>query len=255
MRIRPAAAAGSFYPADPNELAATVDRLLDAVPMVAGPRPAALIVPHAGYRYSGPIAASGYAVLRRAAADLRRVLLLGPAHFVPLSGMAQSDADAWVTPLGEVPVERASGLTGSAEAHAREHALEVQLPFLQRALPDAVAMPLAVGTSQPEEVADEIARLASSDTLIVVSTDLSHYQDADTARRLDRRTADAIVRADPAAIQPADDCGASPLRGLLAWCARHAYQITELDLRTSADTAGSRLRVVGYGAFRCDRRS
>jgi AmmeMemoRadiSam system protein B len=251
MRVRPAAVAGSFYPADAGELAATVDGLLSAVPAAAAPLPIALLVPHAGYVYSGPVAATAYARLRGARGHLRRVVLLGPAHFVPLRGVAQPQADRWATPLGELPVERVAGLPVSDEPHAPEHALEVQLPFVQRLLGDGVTvLPVAVGRAEPAEVADRLDELCGApDTILVVSTDLSHYADADTARRLDRRTADAILARDPAAIRLSDACGAFALRGLLDWCVRHGHRLSELDLRASADTAGERSRVVGYGAF------
>lgn len=255
MRIRPPAVAGSFYPADPAELAATVDALLAAAPAPApaGPPPTVLVVPHAGYPYSGPVAATAYARVSGArVGGPRRVVLLGPAHFVPLDGMAQSGAEQWGTPLGTVPVERVPRVPVADEPHAPEHALEVQLPFLQRVLGAGFAIvPVAVGRTEPAEVADLIDAVADGgrETLVVVSTDLSHYADLATARRLDRRTADAILANDAAGIGARDACGSYALRGLLTWCARRGHRLTELDLRTSADTAGGPERVVGYGAF------
>jgi MEMO1 family protein len=264
--VREPTAAGAFYDADPARLAATVDGLLDhAAPAVDGARPVALVVPHAGYVYSGPVAASAYAPLRPHAGALRRVVLLGPSHFVPVRGMAVPTAAVFATPLGEMEVDVAACLqaaAGSAEVavadgpHAQEHSLEVQLPFLQRLLDDqATVVPLAVGGASADAVADVLDLLAADgadDTLVVVSTDLSHYLDHDTATRHDRATARAVVRREPDAIGSRDACGAVPLRGLLAWALRRGLEATLLDLRTSGDTTGGRRQVVGYGAFRLD---
>ncbi len=266
-RTRRPAVAGLFYPAAPEELAATVDGLLSAardasasVPEAApGHHPPpirALIVPHAGYVYSGPVAASGYAALR--AQDVeppRRVVLLGPSHYVPLDGMACAAADRWRTPLGEVEVERAPGIPPDDRPHADEHALEVQLPFLQRVAQPLgqrrlIVVPIAVGRTAAADVSDRLDALeATGPTVVVVSTDLSHYHDAATAARLDRRTAEAILSRDVHAIRPEDACGAWALRGLLDHSRRRGRSIQLLDLRTSADTAGGPERVVGYGAF------
>lgn len=260
---RRATAAGSFYPDGPEELARTVDRLLAAAaaarPDPGRPSPAAIIVPHAGYAYSGPVAASAYVALgvRRAA----RVVLLGPSHFVPLRGIAASEADAWRTPLGEVVVDAAlrsaaidAGTVADDRPHAFEHALEVQLPFLVRAVPgELTVLPLAVGEVRPVEVADLLDALVPAADLVVVSTDLSHYLDQATARRLDRRTAQAVVARDPSAIGDGAACGIFALLGILAFAGRHDVAVRILDLRTSADTAGDASRVVGYGAFAMSR--
>jgi AmmeMemoRadiSam system protein B len=192
-------------------------------------------------------------------------VLLGPSHFVPVRGMAVPTAAGFATPLGEVPVDVATCLqiaaTSAAVAvadgpHAQEHSLEVQLPFLQRLLAaHTPVVPVVVGGASPDAVAAVLDLLApdhGGDTLVVVSTDLSHYLDHDTATRHDRATADAVVRGDPDAIGSRDACGAVPLRGLLTWAGRHSLEATLLDLRTSADTAGGKARVVGYGAFRLD---
>jgi AmmeMemoRadiSam system protein B len=210
----------------------------------------ALVAPHAGYVYSGPVAASAFALLPRAA----RVVLLGPSHFVPLTGLAVSGADAWATPLGEVPVagdlrERAlaAGAVVDDEPHAPDHALEVELPFLQRACPDALeVLPIAVGRTEPAVVAELIAAL---DALVVVSTDLSHYLDDSTAKRKDRATAEAVLARDPGGIGADAACGVFALRGLVEHARRADLEIELLDLRTSADTAGDPQSVVGYGAF------
>jgi AmmeMemoRadiSam system protein B len=247
--IRSPVAAGLFYPAEPGELASTVDRLLAGAD--EGPNGVVgLVAPHAGYVYSGPIAASAFVGAPPAA----RVLLLGPSHFVPLAGMAVSSADAWRTPLGDVSVAdglRSTALSAGAVVadapHARDHALEVELPFLQRACTDELeVLPVAVGRTEAGEVADLIEAL---DALVVVSTDLSHYLDHATARRLDRETADAVVACRPEGIREDRACGVFALRGLVEHARRRSLEIELLDLRTSADTAGDPSSVVGYGAF------
>ncbi|MFZ0161537.1 MAG: AmmeMemoRadiSam system protein B [Kineosporiaceae bacterium] len=256
MGTRPPAVAGHFYPRDVVALASTVDGLLDTAAASGAaapdaPLPWALMVPHAGYVYSGPVAASGYAALRGHCETLRRVVLLGPSHYVALEGMATAAATRWSTPLGEVAVERAPGVPADDRPHAADHALEVQLPFLQRLLPHGfTVVPIAVGRTAAEEVADLLALVrASLPGLVVVSSDLSHYHDAVTASRLDRRTASAVLDLDPAAIGSEDACGAWALRGLLVHARRRGSSVSMLDLRNSADTAGNPSRVVGYGAF------
>jgi MEMO1 family protein len=256
---RRAAVAGRFYPADPRQLAADVDGMLAAVARAAPPGPVGIIAPHAGYRYSGPIAATAYRHLALRQDAVRRVLLLGPDHFTGLPGMAVPSSAAFATPLGDIPLDSAAcALTASLPdvvvsdtRHAREHSLEVHLPFLQRSLyPDIPVIPVLVGLAAPSRVAHVIDMLWQDDsTTVVLSTDLSHYHDHATACRLDRRTADAIVRADPAAIGEGDACGRFPLRGLLELARRRKLRVQLLDLRTSADTAGDPSRVVGYGAF------
>jgi AmmeMemoRadiSam system protein B len=256
---RPCAVAGSFYPAEPDRLAADVDRMLAAVPEPAPPGPVAIIVPHAGYRYSGPVAASAYRQLVLRRASVRRVLVMGPDHFTGLRAVALPSWTAFATPLGEVSVDSetyalAAGLPGvvvSAAAHLREHALEVQLPFLLRTLgPEVSVVPILVGEVRVRRVADLIDVLWPDDsTAVVLSTDLSHYHDQPTARLLDQRTADGIVRTDPEAIGDRAACGRFPLRGLLELARRRGLSVRLLDLRTSADTAGEPSRVVGYGAF------
>jgi AmmeMemoRadiSam system protein B len=248
MSTRRPAVAGLFYPADPDELAATVDRLLRAAP--AGDcAPKAIVVPHAGYIYSGAIAASAYA---RVPPTVTRVVLLGPAHRVALDGIARPSVDAFRTPLGEVLLETAAipGVIVDDRAHFEEHSLEVQLPFLQRVLDSFTLLPLLVGRAAPEAVAAVIdAVWGDAETLIVVSTDLSHYETYEVANERDRVTAAAVVECRPDAIAPLDACGAYPLCGLLT-AARHHDLVPELvDLRNSGDTAGRRGRVVGYGAF------
>ena len=253
--IRRAVAAGSFYPADPATLARTVDGLLARAPTGKAPTPRALVVPHAGYRYSGPVASTAYALVR---GDVRSIALVGPAHFVPLHGSAVSAADVWETPLGGVAIDpdlrevtTGAGALVDDRPHRSEHALEVQLPFLQRILdPGFAVVPVAVGIGTPAQTADLLERLWEATELIVVSTDLSHYLGRAAAERLDRRTADAVVSRDPNAIDDGAACGIHALRGMAELARRRELQVRRLDLRTSADTGGGLdERVVGYGAF------
>jgi hypothetical protein len=257
-RVRPAAVAGRFYPADTRTLAAMVDDELAHAAAPTGPVPKALVVPHAGYVYSGPIAATGYRTLLPARDTIRRVVLIGPAHYVGVRGVAVSGVDAFVTPLGPVPVDaeaRARVLTlphvvVDDRAHAPEHSLEVHLPFLQRTLTEFTVLPLVVGGADARTVADVLDTVwGGPETLIVVSSDLSHYLDHERAARRDRATADAIVAGRGNDLLGDDACGAAALRGLLVAVAEHDLHGRLLDLRTSGDTAGDRDRVVGYGAF------
>jgi hypothetical protein len=258
-RLRQPAVAGTFYPDDPTTLADQIDALLDAAPAATTAPPKALVLPHAGYMYSGPIAATGYATLRGLREPVRRVVLLGPAHRVPVRGLATSSADAWVTPLGEVPIDvdaRAAacevpGVTVDDAAHAPEHSLEVHLPFLQRVLGDGFTLvPFVVGRAEPDGVAALLDRLwGGPETLIVASSDLSHYLDHATASVRDRHTASVIVDGRAGELAPEDACGAYPVRGLLVAGARHGLRPVLLDLRNSGDTTGPHDRVVGYGAF------
>lgn len=258
MQVRPAAVAGSFYPAEPHRLEAEVRAHLAAADAPGGARPKALVAPHAGYLYSGPVAGSAFRQLEPWRGAIERVILLGPSHFVPFAGLALPAACAFETPLGEVPVAadgavRVAGLSQvvvSDLPHAREHALEVELPFLQVALERFELVPLLIGEASPEEVAEVLDRLwGGAETLIVVSSDLSHYRDYATAAALDRATADAIVALDLDRIAAGDACGRNPLRGLLLAARRRGLAACELDLRSSGDTAGGRGQVVGYGAF------
>ena len=257
VRVRPPAVAGAFYPGDPAELAAAVDRALPAVPE-GEPAPKALIVPHAGYVYSGAIAGAAYARVVPLRDVIRRVVLLGPAHRMPVNGLAVSSAGAFATPLGVVEVDDAARrlvltlpqVRIDDAAHAREHSLEVHLPFLQRVLARFRILPLVVGHATPAVVSGVLDLVwGGPETLIVVSSDLSHYNDYDTATARDRRTAQAIVACAPERISPEDACGAYPVKGLLDAARRHGLTVRLLDLRNSGDTAGPRDEVVGYGAF------
>jgi len=256
---RPPAVAGLFYPDDPAELHAEVQRLLaaaggrDTLPSKA---PKALIVPHAGYVYSGPIAAQAYARLAGRCGHVSRVVLLGPAHRVALRGLALPATGAFETPLGAVPVDRdALALLADLpqvvideRAHAAEHSLEVHLPFLQQLLGTFSVVPLVVGAASIEDVSAVLERLWGDDaTLIVVSSDLSHYRSYEDAHRVDRDTLAAVLRLE-ARLTHDQACGATPVNGLLALAHRRGLRAELLDLRNSGDTAGDRRRVVGYAA-------
>lgn len=259
-RVRPAAVAGMFYPESAPALARNVTQLLATAPAakVAGLASAkAIVVPHAGYIYSGPIAAAIYAPLAARRGTIMRVVLLGPTHRVAIDGLALPGCAAFATPLGEVAVDPDAvaaiadlpQVGVSAAAHRDEHALEVQLPFLQTLFGDFSLLPLAVGRVSPGAVAQVIERLWGGDeTLIVVSSDLSHYLPYDNARRVDAQTAQHIVGLD-ATLDHSQACGATPLNGLLIAARAHGLQAHVIDLRNSGDTAGDRSRVVGYGAF------
>ena len=232
--VRAPAVAGSFYPADPSQLRETVARLLASA--AYGTPPKALIAPHAGYVYSGLVAASAFR--RVEDAPVSRVVLLGPSHFAPLRGR---------TPLGDVPIEEVS-LPQDRRAHAEEHSLEVELPFLQVALRSFTLVPLAVGDATPDEVAGVLEQLwGGAETLIVVSSDLSHYLAYSEAQRADAASAKEILAL--GRLTPDDACGAVPLNGLLLASKRRGLRPELIDLRNSGDTAGDKRRVVGYGAF------
>jgi AmmeMemoRadiSam system protein B len=255
--IREPAVAGMFYPGHAGELRAMVRELLDRAVATPGPAPKALISPHAGLAYSGPVAATAYARLRPFADRYSRVVLLGPGHRVALSGLALSGADAFRTPLGDVPLDREAiaALDDSQVAvlegpHTGEHSLEVQLPFLQVAIGDFSLVPIVVGEAAAEAVARVLDALwGGAETLIVVSSDLSHYLAHGPARVRDRATCDAIEHMRERRIANRDACGATPVRGLLVAAKRRGMRVETLDLRNSGDTAGSRDQVVGYGAW------
>jgi AmmeMemoRadiSam system protein B len=256
-KVRPAAVAGTFYPADPVELRLVIDSLLSRVATTAV-EPKAIVAPHAGYVYSGPIAASAYAHLAPLRGRVRRVVLIGPSHRVAVAGLAASSAKAFATPLGLVPVDRRAveslaslpQVVVSDEAHRREHSLEVHLPFLQVVLCDFAIVPLVVGEATAEEVAEVLnAVWGGPETLIVVSTDLSHFLDSPTARRVDGETCRLIVEGRGDELSGQRACGFKGLAGLLTVARREQLPVTTVDLRNSSDTAGSADRVVGYGAW------
>ena len=250
------AVAGLFYPADCRTLGEEVNRYLRLAP-ISEIIPKALIVPHAGYIYSGAIAAVGYNTLRSIAAQIRRVVVLGPAHRVALRGLALPGVDSFMTPLGEVEidadaVERIKNLPQvivNAQAHESEHALEVQIPFLQTMLGEFKLLPLVVGMVSTEEVAEVLDCVwGGEETLIVISSDLSHYLPYESAQNKDSKTALSILQLRPL-VNHEQACGATPINGLLAAARQHHLVAHLLDLRNSGDTAGLRDQVVGYGAF------
>ena len=256
--IRKPAVAGLFYPAAADELRAQVVGLLQQARISDQPPPKALIAPHAGYMYSGPIAASAYAQLRAARDHIRRVVLLGPAHRIAFRGIAASSAIAFRTPLGDIAIDS----TAQAQlddlpqvqtldaAHAEEHSLEVQLPFLQEVLTDFSLVPLVVGDASYAEIAQVLDRLwGGPETLVVISSDLSHYHDYHTAQRMDRATSQAIEDLQPERIDYEQACGRTPVGGLLLAARARGLHADTLDLRNSGDTAGPRDQVVGYGAY------
>src|SRR5271165_6378508 len=261
--IRPPAVAGSFYPGTRDVLERQLGQFMseaDNAPPCADAAaiPKAIIAPHAGYVYSGPVAARAYAKLAAARGKVSRVVLIGPSHHVAFRGLAVDLSDAWQTPCGTVALDaeaiarlRQLPMVGQLDAaHQREHALEVHVPFLQHVLGDFRLVPIVAGDAPPDAVATLFdAVWGGPETLIVVSTDLSHYLDYAACQRLDARTAAAIERFDDAAIGSAEACGQVPTRGLLRVARRRGMAIERLDLRNSGDTAGRRDRVVGYGAW------
>lgn len=257
VKVRKPAVAGIFYPADREELRRSVTAYLAGAEST-GPVPKALIAPHAGYIYSGPVAASAYAHLVAARGKVSRVVLLGPAHWVAFSGVAASSAEAFLSPLGTVPVDlhavqqalQLPFVSLFDAAHAREHSLEVHLPFLQEVLGKFSLVPLVVGAALPGEVAQVLELLwDGAETAIVVSSDLSHYRDYETARRLDQATSHAIEQLRWQEIHPEQMCGYYPVRGLLYVARQHQLAAKTVDVRNSGDTAGLRDEVVGYGAY------
>lgn len=260
--VRPAAVAGLFYPGERHALAEQVQNLLGqaAEPTPRAALPKALIVPHAGYVYSGAVAARAYGELAAARGVVRRVVLLGPVHRVAVRGLAFAGTDAFATPLGTVPVDQAAlralhdlpQVVRSDPAHAQEHSIEVQLPFLQTVLGEFKLVPLAVGTASVAEVAEVLERLwGGPETLIVISTDLSHYHRYDEARRVDAATLARIAKL-ASDIDHDEACGATPLNALLACAKRRQLPLRLLAACNSGDTAGDRQRVVGYSSLALD---
>ncbi|MGV6825651.1 MAG: AmmeMemoRadiSam system protein B [bacterium] len=257
MHTQVANVAGTFYPADQAELSSQIQRYLDnSSPQQI--RPKALVVPHAGYIYSGPVAASAYRLLEPIANEIQRVIVLAPSHRVPFRGIATSTAEQFQTPLGVIPVDQVA-VSDALQIHevaqfdtafVGEHALEVQLPFLQTVIAEFKLVPFVVGRADTDEVARLLEALwGGPETLIVISSDLSHYLDYDSARQRDQQTANAIEHLQPDLIEYEDACGRNPLNGLLRAARHHELEVYRLDLRNSGDTAGPRNQVVGYGAW------
>ncbi len=257
IRVRPPAVAGAFYPRAASELNRQLRQLLNEVEPKESVAVKALIAPHAGYIYSGAIAASAYATIAELRGRIKRVVLVGPAHRMPLKGLALPAVDALATPLGVVPVDPAAtlALAGMPQvcenlaAHELEHSLEVHLPFLQMLLEDFKIVPLLVGDAQGKEVAQVLDALwGGPETLLVISSDLSHYLPYESARATDRMTAQSILELSPG-ISLEQACGGTPINGLLLASRLHGLKPKLLDLRNSGDTAGDQRRVVGYAAF------
>ena len=266
---RSPAVAGTFYPSSPVALRNMVEGMLvesavlnNKANLATTNKPGALIVPHAGYVYSGLVAAQAYASIRQSAKEINRVVLLGPAHRVALRGMALSSADNFQTPLGAIPLDKAANtrlvllpqVAVNDDAHALEHSLEVQLPFLQTVLDEFKLVPIVVGESSPEDVytvLDYFSNNISGDknTLIVISTDLSHFESYENATCHDRKTSQSIEGLKYENIQYGDACGRNPLNGLLYFARKKNLRIQNLALQNSGDVSGDRDRVVGYGAY------
>jgi len=262
--IRHPAVAGMFYPADALTLKQDIQRYLEQAQSLNSDvvvKPLAIVVPHAGYIYSGPIAASAYQYLIPVKHKIKRVILLGPSHRVAFNGLAVPETDIFNTPLGNISIDQQSirsilslpQVIASDRAHEQEHSLEVQLPFLQEILDDFMLVPIVVGDAERFEVAEVINKLLEQcnlkETLIVISSDLSHYHNYDEANRMDRATSDAIVHLKPELISYDDACGRNGLKGMLTVAEQKNLSVDIVDLRNSGDTAGEKDRVVGYGAY------
>lgn len=258
MDVRPPALAGTFYPGDASTLGADVERFLGAAQPPSGEPPKAIIAPHAGLVFSGPIAGNAYAQLAPIREKIERIVLLGPAHRVFVRGLCAPTVSEFQTPLGTVRLDREAlesvralpQVTFADAPHTQEHSLEVQLPFLQRLLGDFALVPFVVGAAAPEAVAEVLEHLwGGPETRIVISSDLSHFHDYETAQQLDRTTTAAIEALDVGGLDEESACGRVPIRGLLTVAQRKGLRPRTLDLRNSGDTAGPKDRVVGYGAY------
>lgn len=257
-QIRQPAVAGMFYPADKQSLKNDIHQYLNNVSVEQKENPKAIVVPHAGYIYSGPIAASAYKQIIPLKDKINRVVLLGPSHRVAFTGLAVPESDVFNTPLGNIRIDQKSiqqlsdlpQVIASDQAHRDEHSLEVQLPFLQEILGEFSLIPLVVGDAERHQVAEVINRLWGDEhTLIVISTDLSHYHEYNEAQQLDRATSDAIKNLKPDLIGYEDACGRNGLKGMMTVAEEKNLSVDILDLRNSGDTAGDKNRVVGYGAY------
>lgn len=257
INIRQPAVSGSFYPDDPTVLRRTIMDYIASVKSVST-RPKAIIAPHAGYIYSGPIAASAYAPLKNLEIPVQRIVLVGPSHRVGFEGLALSSATFYSTPLGDIPIDLKAQesildlpfVQINDHAHLREHSLEVHLPFLQEVLGSFNLIPVVAGIASAEQVAQVLKLLwGGPETLIVISSDLSHYHDYYTAQKLDSATTEAIEKLDWHKLDFEAACGRVPVSGLLYAAEKYGLQAETVDLRNSGDTAGSHDRVVGYGAY------
>ena len=255
--VRIPAVAGLFYPADRATLETEIDAYLAAASTTSC-QPRAIIVPHAGYQYSGAIAASAYSLFERVKAQIKHVVLLGPSHRIAFNGLALPSSHHFLTPLGTMNINQEKAekilalpfVTRNESAHCSEHSLEVQLPFLQRVLNSFTLLPIVVGNANKEQVCEVLELIGNAEnTLIVISTDLSHYHEYTLAQSLDQKTSSAILKLEPEHIGHEDACGRTPLNGLLSFARKHNLTPKLLDLRNSGDTAGDHKRVVGYGSY------
>ena len=258
QQVRLPAVAGQFYTDNPDVLQQQVTDFLNRAEAHHVATPKAIIAPHAGYIYSGPVAATAYKTLASQAEDIKRVVILSPAHRYGFRGIAWSSADYFRTPLGDIAVDHASiaqlqdlaFVANLEQAFENEHALEVHLPFLQTVLNDFSIVPFIVGMAEAVQVAELLERLwGDTETLIVISSDLSHFSPYEQARQHDMSTCDKIEQLDYESISGEDACGTYPLSGLLLVARNRNLHVQRLDLRNSGDTAGSKDSVVGYGAF------
>ena len=257
--IRKAAVAGQFYPDDPAQLKTMVRQFLaETTPTMPTAQPKALIAPHAGYIYSGSAAAAAFSRLLPFREEITRIVLLGPSHRVGFNGLAVSSADYFQTPLGDIGIDQASirqalslpQVSLMDEAHELEHSIEVELPFLQEALDDFTLVPIVVGNADSQSVSEVLEMLWGDDsTLIVISSDLSHFLDYNTAQKRDEKTCESIENLSPNSIDYDDACGRNPIKGLLVSAKKHCLSVTTLVLCNSGDTAGDKNRVVGYGSW------
>ncbi len=256
MNIRPAAIAGYFYPADSNQLIESIQHYFNTS-LETNIEAKAIIAPHAGHQYSGSIAATAYKTILHRKENIERVVILGPAHRVFVKGIALSSADMFATPLGNIDIDQAAQsqlleldfIQIIDEAHKDEHCLEVHLPFLQSCLNEFSLIPLIVGETSPQQVSDVIELLWNDKTLIMVSSDLSHFHTYEFAKQVDQNTSDAIENFQIENIGPKQACGCRPLNGLLTYAKKHSYQVKSLEIKNSGDTSGNKERVVGYGAY------
>lgn len=257
MIVRPSAVSGYFYPSSKHTLLETIENLFKQVNVDIPQKPKAIISPHAGYIYSGPIAAHAYKSLIKFKDEYDTVLLLGPSHYEYIPGLAYYPGNYFQTPIGFVPIDEESiekisrlpFVYESKEAHDREHSLEVQLPFLQYVLDKFHIIPLTVGKTAPENVYEIIKILYKENILILISSDLSHYLNYKTAKQIDEKTAYAIETLQPDLIHHEQACGRIPIQGLLLFAKEKNWKTIRLDLRNSGDTAGDKQRVVGYGSW------
>lgn len=254
--IRRPAVAGAFYPSQAEEIRAEVEEYLQTATRSALV-PKALVAPHAGYIYSGPVAASAYLTLKNLKTKPTRVVLLGPSHRVPVRGLALPGCDAFATPLGQIPLDQEAleelaqlpFVEENPRAHAFEHSLEVHLPFLQIVLGDFGLVPLVVGQARPEDIAQALNLVVDDSTLLVVSTDLSHYHSYSEAQKMDRATIQSVLSGNTQAVVAERACGAFPLKGVMKFAELKHWKPELLDLRNSGDTAGDKAQVVGYAAL------